>query len=120
MAMQNTQKYKIKLEEEKKLLESELANIGQLDKKTGDWEAVPEEQINPEADENDLADRSEDYDERVGTLSALEARLNEVKNALKEIEDGKYGQCDICGKSIESDRMDANPAAHSCKECMEK
>lgn len=114
----NTQKYKIKLEEEKILLESELADIGKFDKKTDDWEAVPEAQMNPEPDENDLADRSEEYGERTGILNTLEIRLNDIKNALKEIEENKYGRCDKCRKEIEDDRLDANPAAHTCKSCM--
>lgn len=117
--MKNIQDYKAKLEEEKKLLEGELADIGTFDKKTNDWDAVPEAQTAPEADENDLADRSEDYGERTGTLNVLEVRLNEIKKALKEIEEGKYGKCEICGKEIEVDRLEANPAAHTCKTCME-
>jgi len=112
------QVYKTKLEEEKKILESELADMGVFDEKTGKWDAVPEKQEMPEADENDLADRAEDYEERTSTSVALSARLDEVKNALKEIEENKYGNCDACGKEIESDRLDANPAAHTCKGCM--
>jgi len=115
-----TQEYKEKLEAEKKLLEAQLADIGKFDEKTKDWDAIPEAQINPEADENDLADRSEDYAERTGTLNVLEVRLNDIKKSLAEIENGSYGKCDICGKSIEKDRLEANPAAHTCKVCMEK
>jgi DnaK suppressor protein len=118
MTMMNTKKYKAKLEEEKTLLEEELASIGKFDKKTDDWEAVPEDQTSPESDENDLADRSEDYGERTGILNTLEIRLNDIKKALGEIESGKYGRCDKCGKEIEDDRLDANPAAHTWKACM--
>ena len=116
--MKNTKNYKLKLEEEKKLLEGELSNIGTFDKKTSDWEATPESQTAPEADENDLADRSEDYGERTGTINILEARLNDINKALKEIEEGTYGKCDKCGNEIEEDRLEANPAAHTCKACM--
>ena len=117
MTMKNI-KYKTKLEEEKKLLEEELSSIAKYDDKTGDWEAMPESQTAPEADENDLADREENYNERVGTLSALEGRFNDVKNALEEIEKGNYGKCHSCEKEIEADRLEANPAAHTCKTCM--
>ena len=116
--MINIKKHKEKLEAEKNLLEEELASIGKFDQKTDDWEAVPEEQMNPEPDENDLADRSENYLERTGILNTLEVRLNDIKNALKEIEENKYGYCDKCEKEIEEDRLDANPAAHTCKSCM--
>jgi len=38
-----TNKYKEKLEKEKDILESELSSLGKLvDKKAGDWKAVPE------------------------------------------------------------------------------
>jgi RNA polymerase-binding transcription factor DksA len=111
---------KTKLEEEKRLIEGELSGLGRIDKNTDEWEAVPEEQTAPEADENDLADRSEDFEERSSTMAALETRLEDINNALNAIEDGTYGICEICGKKIEEDRLEVNPAAHTCKECMNK
>lgn len=116
----NIENNKNKLEEEKKLLESELGDLGRINKETGDWEAVPEAQTAPEADENDLADRSEDFEERTGVMTALEARLDDINYALKAMEDGTYGICKVCGNKIEEDRLEANPAAHTCKGCMEK
>ncbi len=116
----NIDNNKRKLEEEKTLLENELSNLGQIDKDTGEWEAVPEEQNGPEADPNDLADRSEDYEEKTAIMNTLEARLDDIQNALLAIENGNYGVCKICGKQIEEDRLEANPAASTCKECMEK
>ena len=112
--------YKSKLEEEKKLLEEEVSAIGHLDKETGDWEAVPEEQTAPEADESDMSDRTEEYEERSGTLSTLNARLDDINIALDKISGGNYGTCEMCGNPIEEDRLDANPGARTCKECMNK
>lgn len=111
---------KKKLEEEKVLLEGELSGLGRVDKTTGEWEATPEVQNGPEADENDLSDRSEDFEERSSVMSTLEARLEDINYALKAIEDGTYGTCKVCGNKIEEDRLEANPAAHTCKACMEK
>jgi DnaK suppressor protein len=116
----NTQGFKEKLEAEKKLLESELAPLGRVDEKTGEWDAVPEAQSIPEADENDLADRSEDFEERTATVQALNARLEDINKALVALEGDTYGICESCGKQIEEDRLEANPAAQTCKECMEK
>jgi len=116
----NTEINKKRLEEEKKLLEEELSGMGRVDKKTGEWEATPEEQTSPEADENDLADRSEDYEERVSTTEVLNKRLDDINLALENITSGKYGICIVCGIEIEEDRLEANPAAHTCKACMEK
>jgi RNA polymerase-binding transcription factor DksA len=115
-----TEIYKLKLQEEKSLLEEELSGMGKLDKETGEWEAVPEEQSAPEADESDLADRVEDFGERTGTMQALESRLDDINNALTKIDSSEYGICESCGKPIEEDRLDANPAARTCKECMDK
>ena len=114
------EKNKEKLIAEKKLLEDELGSLGRINKETGEWEATPEVQTNPEADENDLADRAEDFGERTGTMSALTARLDDIDKALKAIEDGTYGTCEICGKPIEEDRLEANASALTCKSCMEK
>jgi len=117
----NTKIYKTKLEEEKKLIEDELSEIGKVDK-TGDWEAKPEDEMNSQEvpDEGDLAERSADYEERSIKLNTLEFRLSDIKKALGKIENGKYGICEICGKKIEEDRLEVNPAAKTCKECMEK
>jgi DnaK suppressor protein len=111
---------KAKLLEEKRLLEGELSSMGTVDTATGDWVATPEEQTAPEADENDLADRSEDFEERSGTTEVLNVRLEDINSALERITNGTYGICEVCGKPIEEDRLEANPAARTCKACMNK
>ncbi len=109
-----------KLEEEKKLLEDELGSIGRKNEDTDEWEAVPVAQTAPEADENDLSDRTEDYEERSATLNTLATRLGDIENALGKIANGSYGTCELCGQPIEEDRLEANPSARTCKACMEK
>lgn len=118
----NTQEYKIKLEEEKKLLESELSSIGRFDKENNDWQATTDQEINNQEvlDEADIADRSEDYGERYGTVETLESRLKDIKSALEKIENNNYGKCEECGKDIEEDRLNANPSSRKCKICIEK
>lgn len=115
-------KYKTKLEGEKKLLEEELAGLGKFDKETNDWEATPESEIKSQEveDDGDMAERTEDYEERSSTLSALEIRLNDIKDALVRIEEGGYGICEVCGNKIEEERLDVNPSARTCLACMEK
>jgi len=119
MEVMKTDKYKDKLENEKKLLVEELSTLGKVDK-TGDWQAVPESEMNIQEvqDEADMADRSEDFEERALKVDKLETRLNDVNKALEEIENNKYGNCETCKKEIEEDRLEANPAAHTCKTCM--
>jgi RNA polymerase-binding protein DksA len=116
----NLQIYKTKLEEEKKLLIDELTTLGRVDS-GGDWEATPSDEINQEVqDEADMAERAEDYEEKSIKLNSLELRLTDIKKALGKIESKDYGICENCGKEIETDRLEANPAATTCKECMNK
>ena len=117
----NVQTYKTKLEEEKTLLTEELGALGRVDKK-GDWEAMPESEINAQEvpDDGDMAERSEDYEERSSKLLALESRLVDINHALSLIETNKYGQCEICGMEIEEKRLEANPSARKCETCMNK
>ncbi len=119
--MNNSNIYKVKLEDEKKLLEEELSELGRVDK-TGDWEATPEEEmaVQEVLDEGDLAERSEDYEERSIKLDTLEARLSDINKALEKISGDGYGVCENCKKEIENDRLEVNPAAKTCKECMDK
>lgn len=112
--------YKNKLEEEKALIESELIGIAVKHDMTGVWEAKPMEETYAEADENDQADRTEDYGERTALVNTLGSRLNDVLSALNEIEAGTFGNCTVCGMKIEEDRLEANPAARTCKMCMNK
>jgi hypothetical protein len=39
-------------------------------------------------------------------------------NVIKKIDENKYGLCEVCGKEIENDRLEANPSAKTCKEHM--
>ncbi|MFA6514697.1 MAG: TraR/DksA C4-type zinc finger protein [Candidatus Paceibacterota bacterium] len=117
----NVKIYKEKLEEEKKLLVEELGGLGRVDK-TGDWEAVPENETASQEvpDEGDLAERAEDYEERSIKLNTLESRLGDINKALEKINSDNYGICENCKKEIEEDRLEVNPAAKTCKDCMEK
>jgi len=67
------------------------------------------------ADKNIVADRHEDYEGRHAITDELEIRLNNINDALKKIEEGKYGVCEIGGEEIEEDRLEANPSAKTCK-----
>jgi RNA polymerase-binding transcription factor DksA len=112
--------FKTKLEGERKILIQELKNLGTLNPKTGQWAATPDkDDIGfAEADEIDRADHSEDFQERTSTLNTLEKRLKEIDRALEKIRKNNYGKCEVCSKEIETDRLEANSAASTCKEHM--
>lgn len=110
---------KEKLEEEKNILLEQLKDMGTLNPETGEWEATPEEQETPQTDPNEMADRFEDFEERSSMIRTLEPRLKDVLNALKHINKETFGRCLVCKSPIEEDRMEANPAARTCKTHME-
>ncbi len=109
-------KYKDSLLEEKSLLEKDLETVGKKNPDNpADWEATtPEENID-NADRNNVADEINDYENNMAILKQLESRLCEVNKALEKIEKGTYGKCEISGELIEEDRLNANPAARTCK-----
>jgi len=80
-----------------------------------DWVEKMNDSDTVSADPNDVADRTEEYDTRRAELAALEGRWNDVRDALQKIEGGKYGICEVSGEPIEEDRLEANPAARTCK-----
>lgn len=115
----NTSPFKAKLEEELKVVTDELRSLGVHNPEVEeDWVTRTNDLDTVSADLNDVADRTEEYDTRRAGLSVLEGRWNDIKDALKKIDEGTYGICEISGEPIEEDRLLANPAARTCKEHM--
>jgi DnaK suppressor protein len=54
---------------------------------------------------------------RVGTARELGAMLEDVERALRKVEEGTYGICDRCGRSIPEARLDARPWSVLCVDC---
>ena len=107
--------FKQKLEEELKTLERELQSVGRRNPENpNDWEAKPDS-TERSADPTDSADNIEDFEENTAILKQLEIRFNEIKEALKRIDAGTYGTCEKGKEMIEMDRLEANPAARTCK-----
>ncbi|MDP9249537.1 MAG: TraR/DksA C4-type zinc finger protein [bacterium] len=113
-------KIKEMLEEERDTLLLQMKDMGKLNPETGEWETMPEEQQFPESDQNDLADRFEDFEERSSMMRTLEPRLNDILKALKSLNKETFGKCKVCKKDIETARLEANPAARTCKQHLEE
>jgi len=114
--MVDTEQYKKRLEIMLAELTEELQTLGIHNPEVPeDWQAIPADVERAEADPNVGADRVEDWEERRATLAELETRYNNLRLALKKIEAGTFGICELGGEEIESDRLDANPAARTCK-----
>lgn len=108
------QDLKHKLEDELLVLEGELRDLGWENPQTGEWEATGGDIDSTATEEDELADRQEQFGINQAEVAPLEARWKEVKEALRKMDEGLYGVCDVCGEKIEEDRLDANPAARTC------
>jgi len=56
---------------------------------------------------SETADRTRD----LGTIEELERDLAEIDAALRRLEEGTYGLCEVCGRPIPDERLAANPTA---------
>lgn len=117
----NTAHFKQKLEEELAQVEAELKTVGVQDA-TGDWEAkeTAMDVMSAAADPNEAADKQEEYQQNRSINNTLEVRYNNILRALKKIEEGTYGVCEVSGETIEEDRLEANPAARTSKAHMDE
>ena len=109
-----TAHYEKILVEEKARLTDALSAIAKRDESTGLWQAQSSDVQEHDADENDNADRFEDYEEKSSLVVTLEKRLTEVENALARVLEGTYGTCSVCHNQIEEERLHANPSAGTC------
>lgn len=109
-------KFKELLESELKDLEAQLLKVGRINPNNpDDWEPIQGETKTDYADQNERADAITQYEKNTGILKELEIRFNNVKKSLQAIEGGTYGICVEGGEPIALDRLEANPAAQTCK-----
>ncbi len=96
------------LEEKKADLERQIASVN---------EEI--ETIAAQGDINDVEDlatlKIQNTRDR-SVLESLKNQLEEVKEALKRIEEGSYGICEKTGKPIPVERLEANPTARTVVE----
>ena len=114
--------YKQALLDEKKLLEKELGELGVINNHEGtgskDWIAKADDMDVMAADENEVADEMESFQNNQAMVGSLEERYHEVEQALAAFENNTYGVCKVCGAQISEDRLSANKAALTCSSCM--
>ncbi len=103
------------LEEEKGLLENELASVGKRNPSNpSDWMPTSGSVVGDTAEESEMADEMEELGTNAAILNDLEIRYHAVLRALSKIEAGTYGMCEISDHPIEDDRLRANFAARTC------
>ena len=47
-------------------------------------------------------------------IAGIDAELVDVQSALKRLESGAYGKCDLCGRPIGEPRLKVRPATRFC------
>lgn len=58
-----------------------------------------------------------ELEKRLALQRRLTESLGEIEHALSKFEQGNYGQCDSCGKSINVARLEVFPQASLCLDC---
>ena len=69
-------------------------------------------------DSADSSVREHSMDLEGSLISMKSDRLEQINAALQRIERGVYGICAKCGKEIDPRRLDAEPAAMTCMDCL--
>lgn len=69
------------------------------------------------SNDNHLADTATETYEREldeGLEEDAREQLRQIETALARIESGEYGTCEVCGKEIPVERLEAMPSATLC------
>jgi len=76
-----------------------------------------------EPDDDDFEEQAVDLDDEevLGSLSSAgRAEMQLIQAALRRLDDGTYGTCVTCGRSISEGRLRALPEAAQCVDCAQK
>lgn len=72
----------------------------------------PQDDLNEHWEDQAISYRQNDM--RQNLKSEARQSLIYVENALSRIENGTYGECEVCGEPIEAQRLEALPYATLC------
>jgi RNA polymerase-binding transcription factor DksA len=64
----------------------------------------------------ELGSETFEREKDISILESLETELADLEKALRKIDEGTYGICEACGKSIPQERLEAMPATRLCVE----
>ncbi len=86
----------------------ERENPGSISDELGDFVTSGDDNL------GDTATATFDRELDQGLEEGAQQTLDAIKDALRKIEDGTYGTCEVCGKPIGEDRLTAIPWARLC------
>jgi DnaK suppressor protein len=64
----------------------------------------------------DMGSETFEREKDLSILESLEASIADVDAALQRLDDGDYGRCEVCGREIGDERLEARPMARFCVE----
>jgi len=65
----------------------------------------------------DLGSHSYEVDMGLDLIQNEEALIEEINAALRRLDEGTFGQCELCRQEISQDRLQALPYARWCVAC---
>jgi RNA polymerase-binding protein DksA len=98
------------------LLEARERAMERIDQAETRARALAESAPADPADPGNESTRDLLIDTDLGVGEMLTREREEIDDALLRIERGEYGVCEVCGRPIELERLEAEPAAHLCRE----
>ncbi|MEU6782596.1 TraR/DksA C4-type zinc finger protein [Nonomuraea angiospora] len=97
--------------------ERTVARVASL---TRDWDAIVQSAALVATDDEHDPEGSSTAFERAHVQALLDqgkSHLADLDTALKRLDDGAYGVCEVCGRPIAVERLKARPAAKTCIAC---
>lgn len=114
LGVMNNQQIRKRLVDERYRLESvrkdyrdEYASEGPPETASGELSSVDQ---HPADEATETLEREQDE----SILDQFEGELKDIDRALERLDEGTYGTCEVCGKPIGDERLDAMPAARLC------
>lgn len=102
-------------------LEAERDRLVALRESQGEDGSLDEEQADSSGSLADYdqhpGDQGTETFERTKDLAVreqIDERLADIDRALQRIGEGTYGECEICGRPIEPERLEARPSVRYC------
>jgi len=62
----------------------------------------------------DLGTETFEREKDLSLLEQLEAEIGDLDAALRKVDEGTYGLCEVCGREIGAERLEAMPGTRTC------
>jgi RNA polymerase-binding transcription factor DksA len=94
-----------RLEERLKVAQDELAHLDEESEEKGEYGAG---RVEPEV---------VIWEMNMALREQAKARVEQIKKAMRRLEEGTYHTCERCGREIEPERLEAIPETALCTNC---